>query len=192
MTEPANINEAAPLTLAKNGFGRIFETMYQGSMVGAGPNVFALWPYVIAHMRGHSEYGALVELNPVLLGFIFGTKESDVEAAIDYLCSPDPKSRTPTEDGRRLVKMGQFLYRVVNGACYLALRKKEDARFSHAVRQSRYEAKRKIHKTKAQIRAANEAREKRFVDAVNNGDESSADRIAAEGLPSGGAANGNL
>lgn len=174
-----NINEAGSPVLAKSGFGRIFETMYQGSMVGAGPNVFAVWPYVIAHMRAHPEHGALVELNPKLLAFIFGTDEKEVEAAIDYLCAPDKASRSKAEEGRRLIKMGTFLYRVVNGAGYLAIRKKEDERFSHARRQARYESKRR---RKSQVEAQNDEREKRFIEAVNNGDECQADRIAAEGL----------
>lgn len=185
-----NINEAGPV-MTRSGFGRIFEAMYEGSMVGAGPHVFAVWPYVIAHMRGHAEYGALVELNPKLLGFILGAKEGDVAEAIDYLCAPDNGSRTKAEEGRRLVKLGQFLYRVVNGAGYLAIRRAEDKRFAHANRQVRYEAKKKARKSSRPVKSANEIAVEK-ADAA--GDQAGATRIAemADGVAPGTYANGGL
>lgn len=156
------------------GFGRIFESLYKGSMVGAGVNVFALWPYVIANMRGSREHGALVELNPKLLGFVLGCEEAEIVKAIGYLCAPDKASRSKAEEGRRLVRVGQFAYRVVNGAEYLAIRMADDKRFAHAARQRRYEDRKRRGVT---------GRENRFVQAVADGDESRADEIAAEGLP---------
>lgn len=177
-TMEPNINEAKPVRKI-TGFGRIFESMYQGSMVGAGPDVFAVWPYVIAHMRAHAEHGALVELNPKLLAFILGASEAQIEKAINFLCDQDPDSRSKAEDGKRLVRMGQFVYRVVNGAEYMAVRAKEDARFKHAERQKRYRGN---QSRKRQIRVENESREARFVEAHKNGDEALADKIAAEGL----------
>jgi len=181
MTESANNPESSSPIMARSGFGRIFERMYRGSMVGAGPHVFAVWPYVIAHMRGHPEYGALVELNPKLLAFILGDEELEVVKAIDYLCREDGISGTPTEGGRRLVRVGTFLYRVVNGAAYLSLRKAEEKKFKHAQRQKRY-SDRKNSKTRAQVRAENDAREARFVKADGDRDEKKAGEIAAEGL----------
>lgn len=136
MNEP-NINEA--FEKPTGGYGRIFESMYKGSMLGAGMGVFAVWPYVIANMRGHPEYGALVELNPGLLAFMIGgCTTADIEAAIGKLCAPDPNSRNKNEEGRRLVKMGQFLYRVVNGGEYLRIRKAEANRQAHNEAQKRY------------------------------------------------------
>ena len=120
------------------GYGRIFESMYAGSMVGAGLAVFALWPYVISHMRGHVEYGALIELNPELLGFVLGCQPKEIEGAIKYLEAPDERSRTPVEEGRRLVRLGRFLYRVVNGGEYLRIRKAEANRQMHREAQQRY------------------------------------------------------
>lgn len=178
----AHIAEAGAPLLAKTGFGRIFEGMYQGSMVGAGPNVFAVWPYVIAHMRAHAEHGALVELNPKLLGFIFGTTEPEVEAAIEYLCKADPRSRSKAEDGRRLVRLGEFLYRVVNGAGYLAVRRGQDARFNHALRQARYSKKKRAK--------GPTEKERQFEKALAEGDEAEADRIVGSDLP--GADNGTM
>jgi hypothetical protein len=94
-------------------YGKHFESMYTGSMIGKGAEVFAVWGYVIANRRKD-----LVELNPTLLAFLLGEPESEILEAINRLCSPDPKSRTKTEGGRRLIKEGEYVYRVVNATRY--------------------------------------------------------------------------
>jgi hypothetical protein len=81
--------------------------------------------YVIAAQRPHREMGSVVELNPVLLAAMIGEKAEDVEKGIKFLCSPDKSSRSKEEEGRRLVEVGPFLYRVVNGAKYRAIRDEE-------------------------------------------------------------------
>jgi hypothetical protein len=53
-----------------------------------------------------------------LVAAIIGTSPDKIQLALDYLCSPDPESRSKLEDGRRLVKEGQFMYRMVNFAEY--------------------------------------------------------------------------
>lgn len=109
-------------------FGKHFASMYSGSMVGAGAVPFAVMGYVIANGKPDRTVGMQVELNPKLLAFIIGEPEEAVEKAIDFLCSPDPKSRSKEEDGRRLVKLGEFCYRVVNGAKYREIRDEERRR----------------------------------------------------------------
>lgn len=106
-------------------------------MIGAGALVFAVMGYVIANQVLDAEVGSQVELNPKLLSFILGESESDVAGAIAFLCKKDEKSRTPDCDGRRLVKLGEYSYRVVNGAKYAKMRNEDDRR-----RQNR-EAKRR-------------------------------------------------
>ncbi len=110
--------------------------MYEGSMIGAGAHVFAMMGYVIANMKPDAVVGAQVRLNPQLLAAIFGESEATVHRAIEYLCAPDTKSTTPDEDGRRLVKIGQFDYRVVNGPKYLAIRNEEERREKNRIRQA--------------------------------------------------------
>lgn len=85
--------------------------MYEGSMVGAGCHVFAVWGYVIS--KGHYS-SETVELNPKLLAFILGSKEEEITKAIEFLSSPDINSRTKEHEGRRLIKQGEFLYYVPN------------------------------------------------------------------------------
>jgi len=74
--------------------------------------VLALWPYVMSNAR--IDENSQVELNPRMLSGIFGEPVESIEKAIDFLCAPDPHSRTSSEDGRRLIKVGSFAYKVVN------------------------------------------------------------------------------
>ena len=94
----------------RGGYGKVFGSMYTGSMLGAGPVVFAVWSYVIAHVGRDSR----LEINPDLLAAMIGCEAEDIEIALEYLTAPDPKSRSKKEDGRRLLYEGGFTYFVVN------------------------------------------------------------------------------
>ena len=107
--------QAVATFIMEEGYGQHYESMYTGSMVGAGALVFALMGYVIAKAKPRSH---TVDLNPVLLATIFGEPVEAVERAITRLCDPDPNSRSSNEEGRRLLKLGKFEYFVVNHAHY--------------------------------------------------------------------------
>jgi hypothetical protein len=124
-------------------YGKHFSSMYTGSMIGAGFGPYAVMGYVISNQQPDKTVGFQVELNPKLLAAIFGEEESTVEKAIEFLCNPDPKSRTPAEEGRRLVRLGQFAYRVVNGIAYAHLRNEEQRREQNRAAQERWRKKKK-------------------------------------------------
>lgn len=117
-------------------YGKAYESMYEGSMIGAGINVFAVWNWVIAKVRN-----GVIEINPKLLAFTLGGKEADVEGALKFLCAPDLESRSKLEGGRRLVREGQFQYRVVNWEFYQQIRNEEDRREYNRMKQAQYRAK---------------------------------------------------
>jgi hypothetical protein len=108
-------------------YGKVFSTMFDGSMLGAGPWVFSVWTYAIASC----DSKGYIELNPRLIAAKIDGKVSsapEVAKALDALCSPDPDSRSQEEDGKRLVQEGQFLYRIVNYASYRAIRDRDERR----------------------------------------------------------------
>ena len=109
-------------------FGKSFAAKFVGSMRGAGAHVFAVWDYCISCQTPDRAVGSQVELNPEVLAFLIGEPVEKIQKAIDFLCAPDPKSRTEAEGGRRLIKLGAFDYRVVNGAKYRAIRNEEERR----------------------------------------------------------------
>jgi len=98
----------------RENYVKIFQTMYTGSLYGAGMHVFAVWGWILAH----KDENGLVEVNPRLAANELGGTVKQVEEAIGYLCAPDPNSRSTEEEGRRLVKVSQFGYRVVNDTKY--------------------------------------------------------------------------
>lgn len=103
------------------GYGKIFETLFTGSMVGAGAPVFAVWSYVIACHRD-----GVIDLNPALLSTMIGEPAETIQRAIDYLCAEDPHSRTDGNSGRRLTKIGGLQYHVTNWLKYKRLMSKEE------------------------------------------------------------------
>ncbi len=117
-------------------YGKCFESMYEGSMIGAGINVFAVWNYIITKARG----GA-VEVNPKMLAFTLGGTEKQVEDALEFLQRPDPSSRSKEEGGRRLIREGQFQYRLVNWERYQNIRNLSEKREYNRVKQAEYRAK---------------------------------------------------
>lgn len=153
-------------------YGKHFSSMYEGSMVGSGSHVFALMGYIIAHWKPDETVGGQVRLNPTVLATIFGETEERVQNAIDFLCAPDPRSTTPDEDGRRLVKIGQFDYRVVNAAKYAAIKHAEEQREANRTRQAKHrDKKRKPTPPRLNERVAT----KKYED----GDDEAGDRLAA-------------
>jgi len=135
-------------------YGKIFAKLYRGSMVGAGIEVFALMPYIITEGMPDKVHGGYIEMNPVLIAAIFGTTPERIEKAIEYLCSPDPDTTTPGDDGRRLVKLGPFSYRIVNYAHYKAIRNEEERREQNRVAQEKFRQKKKEEREKREARKA--------------------------------------
>jgi hypothetical protein len=107
-------------------YGKHYESMYDGSLVGSGSHVFAVMGYVIAKQKPNREFGSVVRLNPLILAPIIGETKERIVAAIELLCAPDAKTTTPDEEGRRLVQIGPFDYRVVNGEKYRNMQNEKD------------------------------------------------------------------
>jgi len=95
-------------------YAKVFRTMFTGSMYGAGLHVFATWAWALSH----KDESGLVEVNPRLVAAELGAEVEQIDRAIEYLTAPDPDSRSPEEEGRRMVRVGQFDFRVVNHARY--------------------------------------------------------------------------
>ena len=150
-------------------FGKHFASMYEGSLYGAGAVVFAVWGYVIATQVPDRALGSVVLLNPRKLADTLGESVDGVEAAISRLCSEDSKSTTKKEGGRRLKRVGEFEYHVVNGAKYRAIRNEDERR------EQNREAKRRERLKKAGAPAAGEGR---YCEAVKAGGEPNAEDYA--------------
>jgi len=117
-------------------YGKIFSKLYQGSMVGSGSHVFAVWGYCIACADPEDH---TVELNPVLLATIIGDSRERIEAAISFLCAEDPNSHCQEHGGARLVKQGGFRYFLTTHEEYREMKSNDELRayFREAQRKHR-------------------------------------------------------
>jgi hypothetical protein len=130
-------------------YGKHFESMYTGSMFGVGPTVFAVWGYVISH----TKKDGFTELNPQLLGAVIGCPPEEIETAIEFLCSPDERSRSKDEDGRRMIREGEFDYRVVNYTSYRNILNEDERRAYNRLKKRESRAR---QKSKGQSLTVNE------------------------------------
>lgn len=119
-------------------YGKHFESMYEGSMYGAGIAVFAVWGYVIAHTRN-----SRVEINPKALANILGATQLEIEGALDVLTSPDPESRHKEHEGRRLLREGQYQYFVPSWNIYQQIRNETERREYNRQKKAEERAKKR-------------------------------------------------
>lgn len=122
-------------------YGKHFASMYEGSMIGKGSCFFAVWGYVLSHFMPDRDMGAQVELNPKLIAFVLGEDVKKVESAIAEMCEPDKASRSKEKQGRKLVKVGEYAYQVVNGEKYRAIRDEERRREQNRQAQAKFRDK---------------------------------------------------
>jgi hypothetical protein len=118
-----------------------------------------------------------------------------IEKVVDFLVElqkPDPKSRSPEHDGKRIVPLDSHRdwgWIIVNYGHYRMLRDEEARRayFRDAKRKQRDtekpNKKRRIAGDNGKVSAAFKEREGRYVEAEGAGDTHRANAIAAEGLP---------
>lgn len=129
-------------------WGKIYTSMFQRSMVGSGAACFALWSYCIANARPPS---GIIELNPMVLGAIFGEKPETMQSALKKLCSADKDSFTKGLNGQRLVCVSGHTYRMVNWKLYRGPRSSEELREYYRVKQQEHRARKKAAKIKLQV-----------------------------------------
>jgi hypothetical protein len=97
------------------GYTPIFDSVFQGSLCGKWPDI-GIWALMLAMQDKNGE----IDAHPSYIAMVTGCPVDQVEAAIARFCEPDPSSRTPDEDGRRLIPIpGRgFGWTVVNHRKY--------------------------------------------------------------------------
>jgi hypothetical protein len=95
---------------------------------------------------------------------ILGATETEIVSAIEFLTAPDPDSRNPKDEGRRMVREGKFQYRVVNWEEYQGISNAADLKEYNRRKQAEYRARKKQEQdmTPAQQEAFEKARKKEY------------------------------
>jgi len=121
-------------------------------MVGIGPTTFAIWGYCITKANNLDH---TVILNPVLLAVVIGTTEEDIVNSINKLTSPDPVSKNPAQEGRRLLHRTGHLYFVVSHEDYRNIKNNEDRRrYMKEYMRDRRDVNNKVNKKLTKVNPA--------------------------------------
>ncbi len=112
-------------------YAKVFSQIYDGTLCTKGPwqaLVTFQQMLVLADHEGHVDMtaGAIARRTTIPLDII--------EMGISELMKPDPESRTPTEEGRRIALLSDgrgWGWRIVNYKVYRDLKREEDRKNYH-------------------------------------------------------------
>ena len=120
-------------------YAKLFGSIYQGTLRGNAHGLL-----VFTNMLAHCDARGHVDIHPRMIAEEVGLSVEQVRAALDYLEAPDPESRSPEHEGRRIVRLDEHRawgWIVVNYAKYRAIRNEEDRREQNRLAQERWRSK---------------------------------------------------
>lgn len=101
---------------------------------------------VFTNMLAHADAEGWVDIHPRAIAEETGLTIEQVNSAVHELESPDPDSRSPEEEGRRIIRLDEHRawgWRVVNHGKYRSIRSEEDRREQNRLAQERWRNKNK-------------------------------------------------
>ena len=111
-------------------YSKLYRTIFDGSLYGQFEPL-AVFMAMLALTDQHGD----VDVSPRKIAGSLGCPLDFVERGIEALMQPDPESRTPKEDGRRIVPLlndedepRPFGWRIVNYGKYRSIRNEEERR----------------------------------------------------------------
>ena len=120
-------------------YGKLFASLYQGTIRGK-PHEILVFTNLLAHMD--KDYN--VDKHPRAIADEVGLTVEEVRAALKYLESPDPESRSPEHEGRRILRIDEHRdwgWHMVNGKKYNGYRSEEDRKEQNRLAQQRWRAR---------------------------------------------------
>ena len=120
-------------------YAKLFTSIYQGTLRGDSHGLL-----VFTNLLAHAERDGTVDLHPRAIAEEIGLTLDQVKATLLVLEAPDPESRSPELDGRRIVRMDEHRawgWHIVNHAKYNAIRNADDRREQNRLAQERWRAK---------------------------------------------------
>jgi hypothetical protein len=127
-------------------YGKVFDSMFDGTLASRGP-----WQALVTfqQMIVLANQDGIVDMTADAISRRTSIPLDIIELGISELMKPDLKSRTPDEDGRRIVLVDDHRdwgWQIVNHAKYQAMRnaaeRREYLRIAQAERRARLKAER--------------------------------------------------
>ena len=120
-------------------FGKVFASLYQGSLRGQAHEIL-----VFTNMIACADREGFVDKHPRAIAEECGITVDEVRAAIANLEAPDPESRSPDEEGRRLLRIDDHRawgWRIVNCLKYKGIRDEDTRRETFRVSKRKRRAR---------------------------------------------------
>src|SRR3990167_6045172 len=135
-----NVDSQQELTFTRRlMFGKVFASLYQGSLRGQAHEIL-----VFTNMIACADREGFVDKHPRAIAEECGITIEEVRAAIVNLEAPDPESRTPDQDGRRLLKIDvhrPWGWKLTNYLKYRDLKDEETRRETFRISQRKTRAR---------------------------------------------------
>ncbi len=117
-------------------YAKLFASLYQGTLRGCADEIL-----VFTNLLAHADSFGMVDKHWRAIAEETGISRERVEKAIANLEASDPDSRSPEEEGRRIVKMDEHRvwgWRIVNYGKYRSIRSEDDRREQNRKAQERW------------------------------------------------------
>lgn len=122
-------------------YAKIFASLYQGTLRGCAHEIL-----VFTNLIAHADATGAVDKHFRAIADETGLTVDEVKAALANLESPDPESRSPEYEGRRLIPLDDHRawgWQIVNHGKYRGMRSEEDRREANRIAQQRYRERQK-------------------------------------------------
>lgn len=120
-------------------YGKIFESMYDGTLYGHWEAIVTMQQFIVL-----ADADGVVDMTPQSMSARTSIPLEILTKGIAVLAAPDPHTRTPGEDGRRIVPLDAHRpwgWKLVNHWKYRALRNMEQKREADRERQKEKRSK---------------------------------------------------
>lgn len=124
-----------------SGYAKVFSSIWEGSMRGKADPLF-----IFVNLLTHANQHGIVDRHWQAIADETGVPAERVREALTFLEAPDKETRTPGDDGRRIVRLDEHRswgWRIVNHKLYREM----CSRGQNAERQARFRANQAQAKT---------------------------------------------
>lgn len=118
---------------------KLFASLYQGTLRGKSDGIL-----VFTNLLAHADQSGRVDIHPRAIAEEVGLSEDSVRVALEFLEAVDEESRSPENEGRRIVLLDghrAWGWQIVNYGKYRAIKNEDDRREQNRLAQERWRSK---------------------------------------------------
>lgn len=166
-------------------YGKIFDSMYDGTLYG-------LWEAIVTfqQMIVLADADGIVDMTPQAMAARTSIPLEIIQAGLKVLEAPDPYSRTPGQDGKRIERIDEHRpwgWHIVNHEKYKHLKDSDSLREQNRVRQQRFRDNRRVTQNNATSRDVTRGNTKsRYTDTDTNTNKNTTTPLPPSGVFSDG------